>query len=405
MGSVKVVLRKKINKNGTYPLAIRITKDRKSSFIHIGQNLKESQWDSVQQKVKKSHPNSARLNNFIIKKLSEANEKLLEVETQKSNNTSQSVRRYIKHSSPSSGFFNQAESYINNLKKSGKYNRLSAEQPRINRFRDFLKREDIAFQDITVPLLNRFRSYLKGTRNIGERTIVNHLVVLRSIFNQAIKEGIIDQKYYPFGKDKIRIKFPDSLKIGLTEGEVKQLEELQLNPNSLLNHARNIWLFSFYFAGMRISDVLRLRWSDFKDERLHYTMGKNIKGGSLKIPNKATKILDQYKQDKEVVDDLIFPELKEVKDLSNTYLVQKRIATSTEKLNKLLKKIVKMVGIEKKLTMHIARHTFGNISGDKISIQMLQKLYRHSSVTTTIAYQSNFIHKDADEALDAVVDF
>ena len=58
---------------------------------------------------------------------------------------------------------------------------------------------------------------------------------------------------------------------------------------------------------------------------------------------------------------------------------------------------------DKKLTAHIARHTFGNISGDKISIQMLQKLYRHTFITTTIGYQSNFIHKDADEALDSVL--
>ena len=46
-----------------------------------------------------------------------------------------------------------------------------------------------------------------------------------------------------------------------------------------------------------------------------------------------------------------------------------------------------------------------SISEDKIPIQMLQKLYRHSSLTTTINYQSNFIHKDADEALESVVDF
>ena len=64
-----------------------------------------------------------------------------------------------------------------------------------------------------------------------------------------------------------------------------------------------------------------------------------------------------------------------------------------------------MISIDKPLTMHIARHTFGDISGDRIPIQMLQKLYRHSSITTTVAYQANFIHRDTDEALDAVVDF
>lgn len=34
---------------------------------------------------------------------------------------------------------------------------------------------------------------------------------------------------------------------------------------------------------------------------------------------------------------------------------------------------------------------------------MLQKLYRHTSITTTINYQANFMFKDADDALDAVI--
>ncbi len=76
----------------------------------------------------------------------------------------------------------------------------------------------------------------------------------------------------------------------------------------------------------------------------------------------------------------------------------------TSRIDKFLRKdVAPAAKIDKKLTMHIARHTFGNISGDKIPIQMLQKLYRHSSITTTISYRSNFIYKDADDALDAVI--
>ena len=55
--------------------------------------------------------------------------------------------------------------------------------------------------------------------------------------------------------------------------------------------------------------------------------------------------------------------------------------------------------------MHIARHSFGNIAGDSVHPLMLQKLYRHSDLKTTINYQANFIHKEADEALDSVVNF
>lgn len=402
MASFKVVLRQKENKDGTYPLAIRITKDRKTSFIHLGYNLKESEWDSVNQKVKKSYPNSGRLNNLLLKKLSEATEKKIELETDKKDTSSKIIKSNLK--SKDATFFAQADIYIDLLKKQQKFNRISADQPRIKHFKEFLDNSDIAFKDITVPLLNQFKGYLKGTRDVTERTIVNHLIVIRTIFNQAIKGNIVDQKHYPFGKGKIPIKFPDTIKIGLTPEEVKAIEDLDYPKDSYINNARNIWLFSFYFAGMRVSDVLRIKWSDLQNDRLYYSMGKNAKAGSLKVPEKALKIIAQYNK-AESVHDLIFPDLQVLEDLKDLYKVQRRISSTVRRLNEHLEDIAKAAKVDKKITMHIARHTFGNISGDKIPLQMLQKLYRHTSITTTIGYQANFIHKDADAALDSVVGF
>ncbi|WP_249356632.1 tyrosine-type recombinase/integrase [Maribacter sp. ACAM166] len=82
-----------------------------------------------------------------------------------------------------------------------------------------------------------------------------------------------------------------------------------------------------------------------------------------------------------------------------------RVKTVNRNLNRRLEIVAEKLGIDKKLSMHIARHSFGNISGDKIPIQMLQKLYRHSSITTTVSYQSNFMYKETDDALEKVVDF
>lgn len=403
MATVKIVLRQKQNKDGSFPLAIRITKDRKTSFIHLGHHLKETEWDADKQRVKKSHINSSRLNNYLVKKLAEATDKSLELETQKSDVSSFAVKQKIK---PSGGqtFFAQADFYLETLKQAGKYNRYTADKPRVKHFKEFLNGRDIAFSDVTIPLLERFQVYLKSVQSIGERTIINHLIVIRSVFSQAIKAEIIDQKYYPFGSGKIRIQFPQSTKIGLSAKEVKALEELVLPENSFESHCRNLWLFSFYLAGMRVSDVLRLKWSDVQNERLHYIMGKNSKAGSLKIPEKANKIIEQYQNQKRCEDDLIFPDLKELDDNTEPFFVQRRIAFTASRIDKFLQnKVAPAAKIYKKLTMHIARHTFGNISGDKIPIQMLQKLYRHSSVLTTIGYQSSFIHKDADEALEAVI--
>ncbi|MDW5287228.1 tyrosine-type recombinase/integrase [Formosa sp. PL04] len=147
-----------------------------------------------------------------------------------------------------------------------------------------------------------------------------------------------------------------------------------------------------------------MRWSDIYDGRLHYRMNKNSKLLSLKMPLKANKILSAYKKDKTNYDDTIFPEMKMV-NFDNPKEVFNRTNVANSNLNKHLKEVAKKSGVSKKLTMHIARHSFGNISEDKIPIKMLQKLYRHSSLTTTIMYQSNFLHKDTDDALESVINF
>lgn len=420
MATVKVLLRKKkdkegkviFNKEDKLPIVLRVTKDRKTSFIYLGYSVNETDWDEANARVKKSHPNSKRLNNFIIKKLADASDSALELETLKRDVSIKAVRNKIKPSAGST-FTPQSDKYLQNLKAAGKYNQYTSDKPRINRFKEFVA-GDIAFQDITPSLLERFKSHIKTAPSklkrdgkkvsMSERTAVNHLVAIRSVVSHAIKDNACDPKHYPFGKGKVKIKFPDSLKVGLSPEEVKSLEEVSLlDPEH--NHARNLWLFSFYFAGMRVSDVFRLRWSDIQNNRLHYAMGKNNKGGSLKIPDKAQNILNQYERFKENKDDLIFPELKE-SNLEHKFSTQKTIAFKTSAIDKCLRMhVAPAADIDKRLTMHIARHTFGNISGDKIPIQMLQRLYRHSSITTTIGYQASFIHKDADEALDAVLDF
>lgn len=398
--SIKAVLRKKKNQDNTYPLALRVTKDRKSTYLYLGYSLLEDQWDAKQQKVKK-HPNAERLNNLILHRKAEVSNEVITLQTQQKDVSVRAIRKHIKPKGENS-FFVQASLFIENMNKEGKYNRVKTDETRIKHFKEFLNGVDITFAEIDTILLNRFRAYLKSTRNVSERTIINHLIVIRTIYNHAIKGNLVDPKHYPFGKGKISIKFPDSIKIGLVPNEVKKLEQLNLADDDYLNHARNLWLVAFYFAGMRVSDVLQMKWSDFHDDRLHYTMGKNRKSGSLKVPEKVQSILNQYKN-QPIKNDLIFPELKVLDSIDDLYNVQRKTSYAVKRLNKALIIVAQRAKITKPITMHIARHTFGNISGDKIPVQMLQKLYRHSNITTTIGYQSNFINKTADDALDAVL--
>src|SRR5690606_21068797 len=171
---------------------------------------KIADWDAHAQKVKRSHPNHIRLNNLLLKKHHEANDTLIDLETNKKDTTAISIKNTIV-ADKSGTFKKQAKIYLDQLKKTGKYNRHNNDSPKIERVIEF-SGGDVAFSDITVPFLKKFQAWLKGTRDITDRTIANHLVIVRSIYNQAIAANIIDRKHYPFGKGKITIKFPDSNK-------------------------------------------------------------------------------------------------------------------------------------------------------------------------------------------------
>ncbi|CAG5006844.1 hypothetical protein DYBT9275_03908 [Dyadobacter sp. CECT 9275] len=220
MASVSIVFRKTPNKDGEHNLYLRIIKDRKMSQKSIGHSILPDQWDEARQIVKKSHPNSARINNLIAKKVSEATDKLLEMETNNTDTSAKAIKRAVTASKDGT-FFKQANLYLDQLKSTGRFNQRSADEPRVNRFKKFLKNEEINFSEISPGLLKKFKAYLIGTFGVTERTAVNHLVVIRTIYNRAVADGVTDRKNYPFGKgmeNSVKLTTPIRFKLTTCSG-------------------------------------------------------------------------------------------------------------------------------------------------------------------------------------------
>lgn len=98
---------------------------------------------------------------------------------------------------------------------------------------------------------------------------------------------------------------------------------------------------------MRVSDLLRLKWTDLNDGRLSYKMGKNDKAGSFKIPEKGVLILNFYKNSKELQSEFIFRNLDSVSNHTDLFKVQQRISSSTRAIDDSLHKLAAMLKINK----------------------------------------------------------
>tara|TARA_R100000935_G_scaffold1440_5_gene4700 strand:- start:23702 stop:25033 length:1332 start_codon:yes stop_codon:yes gene_type:complete len=443
MASIKIVRRKnKERKDGTAPLTLRISENYKTSYKFIGQYILEKDWDKNAGKVKRTHPYSQKLNNFLLKKLTEANDIYFDSKIEL---TTKQVKEKLKGAGGSKSFFAVATDRIKSKYERGTFSVVKSELSILYNLQEFLnlnvtkgkeisiqeikfrrkervsngrkgnhsfidsieqfkKNKSLKFQDINEAFIDKYKDFCLVYLGQKTRTITNQLIFMRTLFNKAIKTGVVDAKFYPFGGEKEKIRIGSSHKIGLTSKEIEKIEILKLEPNTSIWHTKNVWLIAFYFAGIRISDAVQLRWSDFKDDRLLYVMHKNEKPVSLKISQKAIKILNRYKKGKDENNGYVFPFLRSV-EISDIEDIFKKTRNATKLFNKYLKRIATECNIDKNLSNHIARHSFGNIAGDRIHPLMLQKLYRHSDLKTTLNYQANFIHKDADEALDSVVNF
>jgi len=444
MPSVKIVLAKhKQKKDKTIPIAIRIIKNRKPSYIFTGEYILEKHWNEEERCARKSHPNSTRLNNFIQKKFSEAHATVLEVEADNDNFSTKQIKKKVKRSGSNISFFQLGSERVKNKYLSGTFSVANSElsilynieefinlsktetrqniidgikKRRKNRISEarkngrntleevkyFSKIKRLSFDEIDTAFINKFKSFCAAYLGQKTRTITNQLIFIRTLYNLAIKENITNGKSYPFAGEKEKIRIKSGNKIGLTKAEITKIENLKLEYNTSIWHTKNVFLFSYYFAGVRISDVVELKWSDFVDGRLYYEMNKNEKPVSLKIPRQAIKILNLYRKEKKAKNDYVFPFLKNA-DQNNKEDIFTKTRNATKLFNKFLKRIAIQCDIDKNLSNHISRHSFGNIAGDKINPLMLQKLYRHSNLKTTIGYQANFIHKEADDALEQVL--
>jgi|GEM_PF-4787316 len=152
---------------------------------------------------------------------------------------------------------------------------------KLEKYLKHLSKEDLFFDEINSDFWERFKLYcltVPDPRKLKEGGVKNYFVALKSIINDAHKTGYYVYTINPFANLKLD-KAKRNEKSPLNINQVKALLELDLENKYSLT--RQMFYFQILANGMRCSDLMFIRYADFKHDRLIYEMMKT--GSKLKI--------------------------------------------------------------------------------------------------------------------------
>jgi integrase/recombinase XerD len=423
--------------NGTHPIMVRITKDRKHTYKSIGHAIPPEAWDNENNMVYEKKPavnkrqeghlntekllalkeryknaiiltNAKHINSVIVDTISEINNINQKLKVNDEDFDIITIRSKIKPSKEAnraSDFLLFGKDMSEKFMKGNSIGTYKRYKSILNKLKDYIKRNELKFSDISPRFLETYEAHLHS-QGYKINTIHNNLKTIRAIYYAALKEGIIKNSENPFFIFKLKLD-KNVKKQKLTVDEIKAIETLQLDAGGLLWHVRNCFLLSFYCAGIRISDMLQLKWKNItKEGRLDYQMEKTGGQKSISLIPKAKQILEHYKLPTSKPTDFIFPFIDKEADITKPAVLFNQISAKTALVNKYLKKIAELAEIEKPLSTHIARHSFSDIARKrKASIYDISKMLGHSSIKITEAYLASLDLDSQDETLNNVMDF
>ena len=140
----------------------------------------------------------------------------------------------------------------------------------------------------------------------------------------------------------------------LTNLEIKMISDYKLTPGSEMAIHRDLFLFSYYVCGLRLSDILILKWDNFDGTNIHYYSRKSKTPSIISLSAEAMIIITKYSQNRKK-DEFIFPVLAGWIDDHDNEKINKAIPFVAKLINTNLNTIARMAGIEKNLSYHVSR--------------------------------------------------
>ena len=388
--------------NGTYPVKLRITFERKQQYYPTEFNLTKADFEKVMfgQRLGEKEKHIKRSIQAYEDKASGILDKLPLFTWDRFENL------YYTNRAAKDTLDAAFSDYTASLRAQGRISTAVAYECSQRSIKKY--KVNVRFADVTPAFLHNYENWMLSNE-CSTTTISIYLRCLRTLFNLAINDGLLTKEAYPFGKKRYEIPVGRNVKKALTLRDIGAIYSYPTQQGSTADMAKNYWLFMYFCNGMNMKDMCLLKYDNIKGNILEFERAKTArtkrKVEAIRIPlGEDTKaIIEKWGNPKIEASTYIFPVLsKGLTPERQRDLIQLR----THLVNEHMKDIAKELSIESSVTTYAARHSFATIlqrSGAPVSF--ISEALGHGNVQTTQNYLAGFEDDSKAETLKALTAF
>ena len=366
----------KQNKKGLSPIEVSITTNGKRIYFSTGKHVPATDWNKEKQAVKGKSEEAQLINGYLIQLRNKIYQKEIELLQKGYLITAELLKEAIT---------DKVEA-LNEKTLLDVLNEHNTERKAMvgktvapatywvfeytgRLFKEFIQkkyeRKDLYLREINLGFIQGFHAYLLGEKKMGQNSCTKHLKFLKKLLNLAVANSYISYNpvnAYKVEREPVEVDFLD-------EEELRKIINFD-TPLPRLERAKDMFLFGC-FTGLSYIDIKTLTPEHFEKDS----------AGRIWIKKRRVKtgVLSRI------------PPLLPIQDPAD--------------INKYLKDIAILCGINKRICFHTSRHTFASTVtlANNISLEVVSKMLGHTNTRMT-AHYAKLIDKCIGEQMDKLMD-
>ena len=335
----------KQNKKGLSPIEVSITTNGKRIYFSTGKQASAADWNKEKQAVKGKSEEAQLINGYLIQLRNKIYQKEIELLQKGYLITAELLKEAITDKVEALNEKTLLEVLEeHNTERKAMVGKTVAPatywvfEYTGRLFKEFIQkkygRKDLYLREINLGFIQGFHAYLLGEKKMGQNSCIKHLKFLKKLLNLAVSNSYISYNSvnaYKVEREPVDIDFLD-------EEELRKIINFD-TPLPRLERAKDMFLFGC-FTGLSYIDIKTLTPEHFEKDSAGriWIKKRRVKTGVLsRIPLLpiAKLILDKYKGGEKLLP---------IQDPAD--------------INKYLKDIAILCGINKRICFHTSRHTF-----------------------------------------------